>query len=62
MSIVVFMAFMFSIIPGISAVICGIRESRRSMRGSRLWMSSVIVSMPSRVSKIDRSAQQIGMS
>ena len=32
------------------------------MTGSRLWMSSVIVSMPSRVSKMERIDQHTGMS
>ena len=32
------------------------------MIGQQLWMSSVIVSMPSRVSKTDRSDQHTGMS
>ncbi len=61
-SIMFRMVFIVSIIGGISVTICGISLSRRSMSGSRSWMSSVIVSMPSRVSKIDRSDQQIGMS
>ncbi len=55
------MVFMVSIIGGISVTICGISWSRRSMSGISSWMSSVIVLMPSRVSKIDRIAQQTGM-
>ena len=56
------MVFIVSIIDGISATSCGISVSSLSRSGSRLWMSSVIVSMPSRVSKIDRIDQQTGMS
>ena len=56
------MVFIVSIIDGISATICGISVSSFSRSGSRFWMSSVIVSMPSRVSKIDRIDQQTGMS
>lgn len=61
-SMVVFIAFMFSIMEGISATIWGIRVSRWSMTGSRLSMSSVMVSMPSRPSNTERSDQHAGMS
>ena len=53
---------MLSIIAGINAVIWGISVSRRCISGSRLWMSSVIVSTPSSASNTDRSDQHAGMS
>ena len=56
------MLFIVSIIDGITATNCGINASRRSMSGTRFWMSSDIVSMPSRVSKTDLIDQQTGMS
>ena len=56
------MLFIVSIIDGISATICGISVSSFSRSGRRFLMSSVIVSMPSRVSKIDLIDQQTGMS
>jgi hypothetical protein len=54
-SIMVFIVFMVSIISGIIETICGIRESRRSISGISCWMSSVMVSTPSRASKIARN-------
>ncbi|CDO09043.1 hypothetical protein BN977_03863 [Mycolicibacterium cosmeticum] len=56
------MFFIVAIIDGINATICGINVSRRSMSGINCWMSSVMVSIPSRVSNIDRIAQHDGMS
>ena len=58
----VFMTFMVAIISGISATICGIRVSSRSISG---MISLDVVGhllMPSRVSNTDRIAQQTGMS
>ena len=58
----VFMVFMVSIISGINATSWGINVSRRFSSGRRSLTSSVITSMPSRVSNTDRRAQQTGMS
>ena len=57
-----FMFFMVATISGIIATIWGIRESMRSISGSRVWMESVMVSMPSILSNTDRMAVQTGMS
>ncbi|CFS36966.1 Uncharacterised protein [Mycobacterium tuberculosis] len=62
LSICAFMLFMVWIISGIIAVSWGMSVSRRCMSGSRLLMSSVMTSIPSRVSNTDRSDQQTGMS
>ena len=61
-SIMFFMVFIVAIIAGIIATSCGIRVSRCSRSGTSCWTSSVRTSMPSRVSKIDRSEWQTGMS
>ena len=58
-------AFMFVMVPIISGIIAtnwGISVSRRSIRGSRVWMASVRVSTPSILSNIDRIAAHTGMS
>nr|CRL53778.1 hypothetical protein CPGR_01058 [Mycolicibacterium fortuitum subsp. fortuitum DSM 46621 = ATCC 6841 = JCM 6387] len=60
-SIMFFMFFIVAIIGGMIVSIWGMSSSRRSMSGISFWMSSVMVSMPSRVSKIDRIDQHIGM-
>ena len=51
-----------SIIGGISVRIWAVSRSSWCRLGIRLWKSSVIVSMPSRVSKTERIDQHIGMS
>ncbi len=56
------MLFMVAIISGIIATNWGISVSRRSIRGSRVWMASVRVSTPSMLSNTDRSAKHTGMS
>ena len=53
--------FIVSTVCGISDNNCGISESSRSRSGTRAWTSSVIVSMPSSVSKSERVDQQTGM-
>ena len=55
------MFFIVAIICGINTTICGISEASRSMSGMRSSKLVVITSMPSRVSKMDRMAQQPGM-
>ena len=57
-----FMCDMVAIMSGMRATICGISLSSLSMSGIRFSMSSLMVSMPSRVSKIDRIDQHTGMS
>lgn len=61
-SIICLTDFIVSIMAGINATICGIRELSRSMSGIKFRMLSVIASMPSSASKIERNAQQTGMS
>ena len=57
-----FMCVIVSIMLGMRATIWGISLSSLSMSGIRFWMSSVMVSMPSRASKIERIDQQTGIS
>ena len=56
------MVSIFAIIGGIKVRSCGINSSSLCRSTVRAFRSSLRVSMPSSVSKTDRTAQQIGMS